>query len=621
MPLREDDKRFFVATSDPSNPLVEDDVAFATGRTPQFEIAPPGAIQDALAEYYGGPPELPALELRDELTRAVEVLQESGPEKVEASEVESAPIIKLTNFILSDAVRQRASDIHMEPGRGEGAVRIRVDGVMRTLLRLSMPAMNRVVTRIKIMGRIDIADRLRPQDGRARIQIESKPLDLRISTVPSRDAEKCVVRLLDHSTAPTLSDLGLPEATLARIRKLLDHRSGIVVVTGPTGSGKTTTLYAAIRELANGSVNVMTVEDPVEYEIAGINQIQVEPKQKVTFASALRAILRQDPDVILVGEIRDQETAGIALQASMTGHLVLATLHTNDAATAVERLFDLGLDRTGIATSLRGVIAQRLVRCLCNACARPRSGALEGEAKTLSERYGVRPVRQPAGCPECGHTGYRGRIPVFEVLVAGRSLAAMVSEGKPAADIAREAVAHHMQPMLEAGLARVASGETTLEEVARVLGGEDDRSEKETQPAAVPAILVVDDDAVQRSVARHVLEAAGFRVDDVADGEQALARIRSGPPCGLVVLDFTMPGLDGLEVLTQLRTSPATAALPVVVVTAKEDDALEARLIDAGADDYVRKPFAASRFVARVKAALRRAKLNPDASRGPREGT
>src|SRR5262245_54357510 len=273
MPLREDDKRLVVATADPTSMAAEDDIAFASGRTPQFEIAPPGAIVDAQAELYSGTQPL-ALQLEDDLTRVVEVLEESGPEVVDASEVESAPIIKLTNFILSDAVKQRASDIHMEPGRGEGTVRIRVDGVMRPQLQLPMKAMNRVITRVKIMGKLDIADRLRPQDGRARIQIDSKPMELRISTVPTREAEKCVVRLLDHSTAPTLEDLALPENEQKRVQRLLAHRNGIVIVTGPTGSGKTTTLYAAIRELSNGEINIMTVENPVEYELPGITQIQ-----------------------------------------------------------------------------------------------------------------------------------------------------------------------------------------------------------------------------------------------------------------------------------------------------------------------------------------------------------
>jgi type IV pilus assembly protein PilB len=610
--LREDDKRLVLATADPTNLMAEKDIAFACGRTPQFEIAPPSAIADAQAELYAGAREPLATQLEDDLTRVVEVLEESGPEVVEASEVESAPIIKLTNFILSDAVRLRASDIHLEPGRGEGTVRIRVDGVMRTQLQLPMKAMNRVITRVKIMGKLDIADRLRPQDGRARIQIESKPMELRISTVPTREAEKCVVRLLDHSTAPSLRDLGLPAQEDSRIRRLLGHRNGIVIVTGPTGSGKTTTLYAAIRELSNGEVNIMTVENPVEYEMPGITQIQVEPKQKVTFPSALRAILRQDPDVILVGEIRDLETAEIALQASMTGHLVLATLHTNDAASAVERLLDLGLDKTAIAASLRGVIAQRLVRRLCEKCAQPVSGGLTREEEALVARFGTQPARRAGACAGCGQSGYHGRLPVLEVMVATPALGALICGGKSAADLARAASESGMTAMLANGLTKVAAGQTTLQEVARVLGGgapeEPVAPAPEPVPAAPPLILIIDDDAVQRSAARRLLEAAGFAVDDAADGSAGLLRLRTGRRPALVLLDFTMPGADGLEVLTRIRSNPATANVSVIVATAREDDGLEARLMNAGADDYIHKPLVPARFLARVKAALRRAR-------------
>ena len=612
MALRENDRWLVVATSDPSNMHAEEDLAFACGRDPQFEIAPPGAILDAQAEHYSGAfgPLGPRLE--DDLTRVVEVLEESGPEAVDASEVESAPIIKLTNLILSDAVRLRASDIHMEPGRGEGTVRIRVDGVMRTLLPLPMAALNRVITRIKIMGRLDIADRLRPQDGRARIQVESRSMELRISTVPTREAEKCVVRLLDHGTAPTLEDLGLPATEFARIERLLAHRNGIVVVTGPTGSGKTTTLYAAIRKLATGEVNIMTVENPVEYELPGITQIQVEPKQKVTFPSALRAILRQDPDVILVGEIRDLETASIALQASMTGHLVLATLHTNDAASAIERLVDIGVDRTGIAASLRGIIAQRLVRQLCEKCATPVGGELTRDEQRLAERFGVRPVRRAEGCAACGKSGYLGRQAVIEVLVATPALAALVSAGNGAADLARSAVSGGMNTLLASGLARVRDGSTTLQEVERVLGGDLPEEPPAEAPAPTPSaaasVLVIDDDRVQRRTARRLLETAGFEVDEASDGDAGLTKLRSGSPYSLVILDFTMPGPDGLEVLRELRADPATESLPVIVATAQEDEALEARLMNEGADDYIRKPLDPARFTARVKAALRRAK-------------
>jgi len=471
---------------------------------------------------------------------------------------------------------------------------------------------------VKIMGKLDIADRLRPQDGRARIQIDAKPMELRISTVPTREAEKCVVRLLDHSTAPKLEDLSLPENEQKRVQKLLANRNGIVIVTGPTGSGKTTTLYAAIRELSNGEINIMTVENPVEYELAGITQIQVEPKQKVTFPSALRAILRQDPDVILVGEIRDLETAEIALQASMTGHLVLATLHTNDASSAVERLSDLGLDRTAISASLRGVIAQRLVRRLCEKCAVPATGELTRDEQRLVERFGVKPGRRAVGCPACGQSGYHGRMPVLEVLVVNPKLGGMISTGKPVAALEKTAIEGGMNPMLANGLAVVTQGRTTLQEVARVLGGETDAEEatgsgdRSATPAAAiepsARILVVDDDAVQRSTARKLLETAGFKVDDAADGEAGLGKLRGGAKFDLVLLDYTMPGMDGMQVLTELREAPSTAWLPVIVVTAQEDEALEAKLMNAGADDYIRKPLEPSRFAARVKAALRRAR-------------
>jgi len=271
-------------------------------------------------------------------------VDEQAPELVAARDLESAPVVKLTGLILTDAVRGGASDVHLEPGREGGLVRFRIDGVLRTHMTLPMPALNRVVSRIKVMGKMDIADRLRPQDGRTRIQVDGRTLDLRLSTVPTREAEKAVIRLLDPSNSRGLEDLQIPASELARFRQLLLHRNGIVVVTGPTGSGKTTTLYAALKQVATGEVNVMTVEDPIEYELPGTTQIQVEPRRGVTFASALRSILRQDPNVIFIGEIRDLETAEIAVQAALTGHLVLATIHANDAVGAIARFVDLGLD-------------------------------------------------------------------------------------------------------------------------------------------------------------------------------------------------------------------------------------------------------------------------------------
>ncbi len=412
-PLRETDRQLVVAASDPNDFNAEQALAFASGRATVFEVAPPAAIRDAIDSRYS--PDRVVESLVDRVGASViediRLLEETGPEVVAAESVEAAPVVKLANLIIGSAVTEGASDIHFEPGRDGGTVRFRVDGVLRPHMQLPMPALNRVVSRIKIMSQMDIADRMRPQDGRARVQAQGRTIDLRISTVPTRDAEKAVIRLLDSKGNKTLSDLGMPAHELGRFRRLLAHRDGIVVVTGPTGSGKTTTLYAAIGELATGKINIMTVEDPVEYELAGLTQIQVEPKRGVTFASALRSILRQDPDVIFVGEIRDLETAEVAVQAALTGHLVLATLHTNDAVGAVARFVDLGLDKTKIAGSLRGAVAQRLLRRLCAECAVKIDGALTPEESHLATRYGAAPVARGVGCAKCGQTGYRGPAP------------------------------------------------------------------------------------------------------------------------------------------------------------------------------------------------------------------
>ena len=288
----------------------------------------------------------------------------------------SGPLVNLTNVILKEAVESGASDIHLQPMAHGGVIRYRIDGVLRNSGNMPLSVLTRVVSRIKIMAKLDIADRLRPQDGRAKVGFGDRQVDLRISTVPTRSAEKMVIRILDSEEAKGLEEVGIQEPELSHFRHLLTHREGIVVVTGPTGSGKTTSLYAALQHIHDENINIMTVEDPVEYELPGLTQIQVETKQGVTFAAALRAILRQDPDVVFVGEIRDLETAQIAAQASLTGHLVLSTLHTNDAAGTVGRFVDMGLDRPTLAETLRGALAQRLVRRICPLCSEPVDGDL-----------------------------------------------------------------------------------------------------------------------------------------------------------------------------------------------------------------------------------------------------
>lgn len=607
-PLREDDRHLVVATSDPTDLALEQDIGFASGRRPVFAIAPPEAVAKALDDHYS--PDramdgwLQAVGEADALN-AVEVVEETQAEAIATSDVEAEPVVKLANLILREAVKQRASDIHVEPGRHGGHVRLRVDGVMREFMSLPMPALNRVISRLKILSALDIADRLRPQDGKARVRIADRVYDLRTSTVPTRDAEKAVLRILDPQSAPTLAELQLPAPELARFRDLLGHRDGIVLVTGPTGSGKTTTLYAALRALATGAVNIMTVEDPVEYELPGITQIQVETKRAVTFASALRAILRQDPDIILVGEIRDRETADIALRASLTGHFVLATLHTNNAVGALTRLIDLGLDRTVIAGALRGAVAQRLARRVCSACAVRLPidvGPSAGEPRA-SEQLRQTPTVRVVGCDACGQTGYRGRMAVMEVAVVSPEVRDLITAGGDERSLQRAAVAAGMRPLREVALDHVAAGLTTVEEVDRVLG---DAAEGPSATGQT-RVLLVDDDPVARALARAVLEKDGFHVAESVDGAAALELLGAGEPVNLVVLDLDMPRLGGRDVLRRLRGELSFAALPVVVLTASDNQELEVQLMNEGADDYIRKPLEPARFLARVNAALRRA--------------
>jgi type II secretory ATPase GspE/PulE/Tfp pilus assembly ATPase PilB-like protein/ActR/RegA family two-component response regulator len=606
--LRESDRELAVASSDPHNYEAERDLGFASGRRIAFELAAPSTIAVHLNGGYTADRMVENLlnAADSTLADAVRVVEDMEPEQVVQAEVESAPIVKLANLILSDAVVQRASDIHIEPGGAKGGVvRFRIDGVMRQHMALPVAAVSRIVSRIKVLGKLDIADRMRPQDGRARIQVLNKSYDLRISTVPTRDAEKAVIRILRPDMAKTLADVGLQAYELQRIRQLIGQRDGIVVVTGPTGSGKTTTLYAALSDVATSEVNVMTVEDPIEYELAGVTQIQVETKRNVTFASALRSILRQDPDVIFVGEIRDAETAEVAAQAAATGHLVLATLHTNDAMSAVSRMNDLGLDRATIASVLRGAVAQRLVRRMCADCVEQISGPLTEIEERLASQFGVQPCCRAVGCAKCNHTGYRGRIPIVEVAIASSSIAEQISAGATALQLQRSAIAQGMRPLREVALDHARKSETTLEEIERVLGEiADDAS---ATPPPPPSILFADDDPMLRHLATSILETGGYRVRQARDGAEALAIIESGEDIALVITDLRMPGMGGDGLVKQLRAKMQTAMLPVIILTGSDEHDTEVQLMDAGADDYIRKPIDPPRFLARVKAALRRA--------------
>ncbi len=610
-PVAETDRYLYVATSDPTDIEAERVLGFRSGRTPVFRIAPPGVIRDAIDGRYANNQALQGiLGGMDGSTTEdpVLVVEHSGPEIISEEDATATPVVKLTNLILRDGITVGASDIHIEPGRKMGVVRYRVDGVMRKHMDLPMAALNRVISRVKILSKLDIADRLRPQDGRARVQIQANVYDLRVSTIPAGAAEKCVIRILDSNRLFGLEDLFVPEHELVKLRELLAVREGIVVVTGPTGSGKTTTLYGALRELATGQVNIMTVEDPIEYELDAITQTQVEVKQGVTFASSLRAILRQDPDIILVGEIRDHETAEVAAQAALTGHLVLATVHANDAVGAVARLADLGLEYGIIASALRGCLAQRLVRRVCPDCAVQIDGEPSMAERTLGDRFGVRPKVRATGCSSCGHSGYRGRLPVMEVMSVGPRIQEAIELRKGPHTLSHLARQSGMRTMHDVAFEWVRAGLTTLDEVHRVLGQTFEELEAASREG--PArILVVDDDQEARLMLRTLLEGEGHSVEEAVDGQEALDKLAKSQDYSLIVLDLSMPRVSGAEVLERLRDSAQTRATPVLIRTGTGGDTDEATLLDAGADDYVRKDAGAPRTLARVRAVLRRSAL------------
>jgi len=381
---------------------------------------------------------------------------------------DDAPVIKLINAMLTEAVRKQASDIHIEPFEKRLAVRYRVDGVMQKLLEPPRAIAPLIISRLKVMAKLDIAERRLPQDGRISLQIAGRPVDVRVSTLPSGHGERVVLRLLDKQAGRLdLEQLGMPKGALQTLQRSLGLSHGIILVTGPTGSGKTTTLYAALAKLNTSRFSILTVEDPIEYYIDGIGQTQVNNKVKLDFARGLRAILRQDPDIVMVGEIRDMETAEIAVQASLTGHLVLSTLHTNTAVGAVTRLRDMGIEPFLLSSSLVGLVAQRLVRLLCKNCKRahtPTHAELKSLKKTVSQ---VTQMCAPHGCERCAHTGYAGRQGIYEVVSVDEKMRTMIHDGESEHEIER--YARTLSPgITEDGMRLVVEGKTSLEEVLRV---------------------------------------------------------------------------------------------------------------------------------------------------------
>ncbi len=657
LPLRLSESHLEVATANPFDLDCEKTLAFATGREVRIALASPTRIQEKIDEFYR--PEnvldriIEGIDTESEITQ----LQQAEEEDLATAAADAAqrPVVRLVDLIISEGILARASDIHIEPEEGGIAVRFRIDGVLREHMKIPRAAGLPLISRIKIISGLDIADRLRPQDGRARVAVDGIPVDLRISTLPAAVGEKVVIRILDASrNILELDSLGLDTMEVKAVHEMLENRDGIVLVTGPTGSGKTTTLYAAIQKVQSEGVNIVTVEDPVEYRMPGIVQVQTNERTGLTFASALRSILRQDPDVVLVGEVRDLETAQIAVQASLTGHLVLSTLHTNDAANAVTRLVDIGLESFKIAASLRGVIAQRLMRSLCPTCKGVWTDPLPPKIREWVPEGTV--LNRAVGCPECAMTGYRGRFSIVEILKLTPEVERRISRGEGAVRIAEAGRAGGMRSLWESGLSHVLRGESTIDELLRVvdvpqeLAGEPRvlagrRTSGETPavrkdeplqvfPIAKPAsasvsedrldvvdfelvdgaeafeprggkVLLVDDEDKLRRVMRDLLERDGYTVLEAKDGVEALDLVDRDAP-DVIVLDLHLPGLDGFGVLEHLRSRPEMEHIPVVVLTARGEEDNEVRVFEMGAVDFLSKPFRARALSARLRSVIGR---------------
>ena len=484
IPLSRVGSTLTIATSDPTNVFVMDDIKFMTGFNVEPVLASEGAIFEAIEKYYGTQHSIELKKVFDQISDvdkdAVELDLEATSEEDEVSldelqrSSEEAPIIRLVNLILSDSLRKGASDIHIEPYEKDFRVRFRIDGILYHMMTPPLRLKDAIISRIKIMAKMDISEKRLPQDGRIKIRTtfneRRKEIDYRVSSLPTLFGEKIVLRILDKDTLPLdMSKLGFEEESLKKVEEAILKPYGMVLVTGPTGSGKTSTLYSALNRLNTSETNIMTAEDPVEYNFRGINQVQIREQIGLTFASALRSFLRQDPNIILVGEIRDFETTEIAIKAALTGHLVLSSIHTNDAPSTISRMLNMGIEPFLVATSVHLICAQRLIRKICPSCkteiktplqALTKAGFSEDEAKNIQTFKGD-------GCKTCNGTGYKGRIGMYEVMEISANIQELILVGASAQEIRHKAIEEGMLTLRRSGLEKIKAGATTLDEVLR----------------------------------------------------------------------------------------------------------------------------------------------------------
>ena len=628
LPVRTNEHELVIATGDPLNVAMLDDLAFRFDRRIIASFTRPDHILQKISIIYqDGDAAFEEVEDDSIQTQAFEDSSEVANLDELKRGAEDSPIIKLVNRIISQAIKIESSDIHIEAGEHQSVVRMRVDGLLRDMMKFPSKAHTLVVSRIKIMARLDISNLRTPQDGRSQVKLWGKKYDMRISTLPSMHGEKVVLRILDKSgLALGLNVLGFDKTAYEHICECIKLPTGAVLVTGPTGSGKTTTLYSFLHSIRNETLNMITVEDPIEYQIERVNQVPVNTKTGMTFAKALRSILRQDPDVVMVGEIRDQETAKIAMHAAQTGHLVLSTLHTNDAPSTVGRLFDIGVESSVLASSLNLIVAQRLVRRLCPKC-KQQSLPDEKLRKRFDIPNGIS-FYEKNGCSDCMDIGYKGRLAIFEVLYVNDRMRKLIAEGADQQVLMQAAREADMFTLFEDGFAKALAGHTSLEEVERICTvpelfsmrkqmdeqqqlmpyGSAQRSQNKIPPQQVgeadqQTILIVDDSSDLRLYVEVILKGYGYHVLQAEDGQQAWEMLQTTKP-NLVLSDVEMPNMSGLELVEQIRGDESFNDMPIVMLTSHKGEEQEVLGLETGADDYIGKPVEPLKLKARIKRTL-----------------
>ncbi len=632
VPVSQNETDIVIATGNPLDIDMLDALAFKLGKRIVTRFARPDFIQRKIRDLYQDSDNafsaaVEGLDDEHALTQEMDVAQDTANLDELKRGAEDSPIIKLVNGVIVQAMKIGSSDIHIEAGERQSVVRLRVDGRLRPMLRFPVKAHPLVVSRIKIMSRLDIANSRTPQDGRTRVKLWGKSYDMRISTLPSMHGEKVVMRILDKGgLALNLDVLCFEETAYKRIRECIVQPTGAILVTGPTGSGKTTTLYSFLHHINDEEMNLITIEDPIEFQIEGINQVQVNPKAGMTFPTVLRSILRQDPDVVMVGEIRDEETAEIALHAAQTGHLVFSTLHTNDAPSTITRLLDMGIEPTMLASSLNLIVGQRLVRRLCPKC--------RIEVKPdhdLVERLGIPEgvmLYDKQGCKHCLNIGYKGRMGIHEVLYVNERMRKLIARGATDLELMQAAREEDMLTLFEDGLSKALAGQTSLQEVMRVCtvpegfvlsehldenmqllsyGEVQRRRDRQhaayTVSAEQQTVLVVDDSSSVRNLVEFVLDADGYKVLQAEDGQQAWNMLQRMKP-DLVLTDCEMPNMSGMELLKRMRELDRFNDVPVILLTARRSEEDEVMGLKSGADDYIGKPVEPLKLQARVRKTL-----------------